>query len=220
MAQDRTVDLSKRAWLTGIAGAGALTTLATLIGPAYNPALAVFAQGKPSPATDAAFINEAIKIEQKAVNTYKAALKADLLKDVRLADAAGDFANDHASHRDALSWELRRTFKNSNPAIIENLGTFPIPEEVVKGKEADVLRYALTVEMIASKTYMDAVSGRLATDDARGLIAAILTVETQHVAVFRSVLTLILKAKGLPDDKDMLVPFAFFNDQPTPALPS
>lgn len=218
MAKDRNIDLSKRAWLTGVAGAGAFATLATLIGPAHNPALAVFAQGKPSAATDQAFINEAIKIEQKAINTYKAALKADLLKDVRLADAAGEFASDHADHRDALSWALRRNFKNNNPAVIENLGTFPIPDEVIKGKEADVLRYALTLEMIASKTYLDAVSGKLATDEARGLVASILTVETQHVAVFRSVLTLILKAKGLPDDKDMLVPFAFFNDQPTPAL--
>jgi rubrerythrin len=210
------VDQSKRALFGTVAGAGGFALLATLMGSAANPALAALA-ATPSPATDLAFITEAIKIEQKAINTYEAALKADLLKDVRLFDAAVEFANDHANHRDALSRAIRSNYRTTPPPVIENLGTFPISQAVLQGKEVDVLRYALTVEMIASKTYLEAVSGKLTTEDARGLVASILAVETQHVAAYRTVLMVVLKDKGLPEDKQ-LVPFAFFNEQPTPQL--
>lgn len=221
MAKGRgSVDLSKRALLSGSVATGGFALLASLLGPAANPALAVLAQGKPSAAADIAFLNEAIKIEQKAINTYKAALNNDLLKNPALVDAAISFSNDHANHRDGISRILRVNFKNNSltsPAVLENLGTFPIPDTVVKGKETDVLRYALTLEMIASKTYFDAVNGKLGTDDARGVVASVLAVETQHVAILRSVLMVVLKDKGLTEDKQ-LVPFPFFNDQPTPEI--
>src|SRR5262249_16770807 len=150
------------------------------------------------------------KIEQLAINTYQAAMQADLIKDVKLFDAAVEFANDHANHRDALSRAMRTNFRTSTPPMLEKLGTFPVPEIVLKGKDNDVVRYALMLEMIASKKYLEAVSGKLSTDEARGLVASILAVETQHVAIYRTVLLVLLKDKGLPEDKQ-LVPFAFFN---------
>ncbi|MEW6731089.1 MAG: ferritin-like domain-containing protein [Acidobacteriota bacterium] len=216
------VDLSKRAFINGLFNGSALATLATLIGPAFSGGnvLAAIAAGqrRPSPSSDIAVINGAIQLEQKAINTYKAAAQADLLKKPEYLDVAVDFAADHGEHRDELTKAVRVNFK-STPVLIENLGTFPVPETIIKGKEADVLRYALMLEMYASKAYLEAVSGKLATDEARGLVASILPVETQHVAVLRTVLMVVMKDKGLPDDKQ-LVPYAFFNEQPTPEIPT
>ncbi|MBD2388039.1 hypothetical protein [Cylindrospermum sp. FACHB-282] len=48
--------------------------------------------------------------------------------------------------------------------------------------------------------------------------ATILPVEASHAAVFRTVLLVLLKEKGLPGD-DQLVPYAFLDKQPTPPLP-
>lgn len=216
--EPKRVDQSKRNFLRGVATTGSIVTLSHLIGPTMSPTLAAIAAGqrKPSPTGDVAIINEAIKLEQKAINTYRAALQADLLKRDEFVEVAVQFADDHGRHRDELTRALRVNFKTTGP-LIEKLGTFDIPQKVLTGKEADVIRYALTLEMIASKTYLDAVSGALATDEARGLVASILPVETEHVAVFRSVLMIVLKDKALPEDKQ-LVPFAFFNEQPTPEI--
>ncbi|KAF0249070.1 MAG: hypothetical protein FD167_1525, partial [bacterium] len=161
-----------------------------------------------------------IKLEQKAVNTYQAALNGDLIKSPVLVDAAFAFASDHQYHREAISRFVRGKLKGLPPVTDDKkIGTFPIPETVLNGKDNDVLRYALTLEIIASKTYLEFVNGKLSTPEAKGLIASILAVETQHVAIARTALMLILKDKGLAEDKQ-LVPFPFFDLQPTPSVPA
>jgi len=222
MTKDRgAFDHSKRAFMRSAVTTGGLATLATILGPACSKEFAAVVAGlvRPSPAGDMAIINAAIALEQKAINTYRAALQKDLMgKKPELIDVAIEFADDHGRHRDELSRALRVYFKQT-PTLIENLGTFPIPGDFKDKdtKEADVLRYALKIETIASKTYFDAINNQLSTAEARGLAASILTVETQHVAVYRTVLITVLKDKALPDDKQ-LVPYAFFNLQPTPDL--
>lgn len=173
---------------------------------------------KPNPKKDAEIVNGAIILEQKAVNTYQAAAKNNLLKTKAFLDVALQFASDHTQHRDKLSKAVSTALKGT-PADTSNVGTFPIPANVLKGGEADVIRYALTLEMIAAKTYLDAINSRLTTDAAQDLAATIMPVETQHAAVFRAVLMVVLKTNGIEADKGMLVPYAFLDEQPTPPVP-
>jgi rubrerythrin len=220
MSKNDGVDLEKRSFIHKLTSAGALTMLAQVLGPAANPNLAAIAAQRPSKGGDIAFLNEAILLEQKAVNTYQAALQADLIKTPALVDAAFAFVVDHQYHRETISRFVRGSLKATPPITDDKkIGTFPVPEAILKGKEADVLRYALTLEVIASKTYLDFLSGKLNNPDAKGLIASILAVETQHVAVTRTALMLVLKDKGLAEDKQ-LVPFPFLDQQPTPSVPA
>jgi rubrerythrin len=222
MAKDpENVDLSKRNFFHQFTGVSALAALTQLLGPVANPHLAIIAAQKPSPGGDVALLNEAIKLEQKAINTYQAALQADLIKSPVLVDAAFAFASDHQYHRETISRFVRGKLKGLPPIISDDakIGTFPIPEAVLKGKDNDVLRYALTLEVIASKTYLEFVNGKLNTPEAKGLVASILAVEVQHAATIRTALMLVLKDKGLAEDKQ-LVPFPFFDQQPTPEIPA
>jgi rubrerythrin len=172
---------------------------------------------KPDPNGDAQIINGAIQLEQKAVNTYQAAVEKNLVTTPAFREVALQFAMDHAQHRDRLMTVVQAELK-ARPASTANLGPFPIPEDTLKGGEPDALRYALTLELIAAKAYFDAVTQKLTTVAARDLAAAIMPVEAQHAAVFRSVLMIVLKDKGLPGD-DKLVPYSFLSDQPTPPAP-
>jgi hypothetical protein len=72
--------------------------------------------------------------------------------------------------------------------------------------------------LLAAKTYLDAITEKLNTDAAKDLAATIMPVETQHIAVFRSVLIVVLKSVGL-NGNARLVLFAFLDDQPTPPKP-
>ncbi len=192
--------------LTGAAGVFALAT-----GSKAD------ARPRRSPKMDAELFNGAAILEQKAVNTYKAAAENNLLPTKAFLDVALQFASDHSQHHDRIQTITKEVLKGT-PADTSNVGTFPIPKNVLTGGEAEVIRYALTLELLASTAYMDYIQDKLTTDAAVNVIATILPVETMHAAVYRSVLMVVLKEKGLPGD-DKLVPYAFFNNQPTPPLP-
>jgi rubrerythrin len=166
---------------------------------------------------DIQLFNGAAILEQKAVNTYRAAAENNLLPTKAFLDVALQFAADHAQHHAKLQSVVADVLKGK-PADTSNVGTFPIPQKVLKGGEAEVIRYALTLEMIASKTYLDQIQNKLTGRDAINVIATIMPVETMHAAVYRSVLMAMLKDKGLPGD-DKLVPYPFLNEQPTPPIP-
>ncbi|MBL8149993.1 MAG: ferritin-like domain-containing protein [Blastocatellia bacterium] len=215
----KTIDHSKRSFLNLFTGASALATVAMLLGPAASPdfrAIAAGQQKKPSLGGDIAIATAAIQLEQKAVNTYKAAIAADLIKNTDYLDLVVEFINDHGEHRDLLTRALRTKLKGQQP-VIENLGTFPIPKQVTTGRETEIIRYALAVEIVAAKTYHEAIKDKLSSDEAKGLVASILAVETQHAAVYRTVLMSVIKERGLADD-NILVPFSFFSEQPMPQV--
>src|SRR5262249_54139978 len=113
---------------------------------------------KSDPNGDAQFVNGAIQLEQKAFNTYQAAVEKNLITTPAFREVAQQFAVDHAQHRDRLITAVQTALK-AKAAPTANLGTFPIPEVVLKGGEPDVLRYALTLELIAAKAYYDGVTG-------------------------------------------------------------
>lgn len=176
------------------------------------------APSRQNPRADVEIINGAIALEQKAVNTYMAAAENKLLPTKAFLDVAVQFAGDHTNHRDRLKQIVSREFR-ATPASTENLGTFPIPQKVLKGGEAEVLRYALTLEMIAAKAYLDFATTKLTTDAAKNVATTIMPVESMHAAVFRTVLMAVLKEKGLPME-DKIVPYSFLSQFPTPPVPT
>lgn len=167
---------------------------------------------------DIEILNGAIALEQKAINTYVAAAENKLLPTKAFLDVAVQFAGDHTNHRDRLKQIVSREFR-ATPASTENPGTFPIPQKVLKGGEAEVLRYALTLEMIAAKAYLNFATSKLTTDAAKNVATTIMPVESMHAAVFRTVLMAVLKEKGLPMETK-IVPYSFLNEFPTPPVPT
>jgi len=214
-------ELMKMAAMTGTAG------IIAVLGEKITPTLAAVAAlqkkgGGAAPkadpvANDIAIANTVIQIEQKAVNTYLGLQKTQLITTKDYVDIANQFANDHIAHRDALIKAV--TDLKGTPAGIKGLGSFPVPVPEISKKEVDAVRYALTLEVIASKIYFNAFKDQLKTKPGRDLILSILAVETQHVGVFRSLLTLKLKDKNIPDNAK-LVPFPFLDELPTPAIPT
>lgn len=166
---------------------------------------------------DIQLFNNIAVLEQKAVNTYKAAAENKLLTTKEFLDVALQFAADHDQHRARVQDVIVKEFKGSL-VDTSNVGTFPIPRKVLTGGEAEVIRYALTLEVIASKAYLENIQKKLTTREAMNVAATIMPIEASHAAVFRSVLLVLLKQKGLPGD-DKLVPYPFLDRQPTPPLP-
>ncbi|MBW4643817.1 MAG: ferritin-like domain-containing protein [Goleter apudmare HA4340-LM2] len=195
--------------LGALTGAGGIFALATSTG--------ADARERKNPQNDIQLFNGIAMLEQKAVNTYKAAAENKLLPTKAFLDVALQFAADHAQHHAKIQDVVKRVLKGT-PVDTSNAGTFPIPQQVLIGGEAEVLRYALTLEVIASKAYLENIQSKLTTREAINVAATIMPVEAAHAAVYRSVLLVILKEKGLPGD-NQLVPYAFLDQQPTPPLP-
>jgi rubrerythrin len=194
--------------LTGAAGVFALAT-SDRSQAAQNP--------RPNPKMDAQLFNGVAMLEQKAVNTYRAAAENKLLPTQAFLDVALQFASDHAQHKAKVEEVIAKSLKGK-VLDTSKVGTFPIPKKVLTGGEAEVIRYALTLEMIAAKAYLDNIQNKLTTDEAKDVAASILPVESMHAAVYRSVLMVVLKDQGLPGDTK-LVPYPFLDQQPTPSLP-
>lgn len=199
-----------------------LIQLGALTGAAGVFALATGSQAdaanghKRSKKNDIEIFNGIAILEQKAVNTYKAAAENHLLPTQAFLDVALQFASDHTHHRDEVAYVVSKL--GGTPVDTSNVGTFPIPQNVLHGGEADVLRYALTLEILAAKAYLENITSKLTTDEAIHVAATIMPIETEHAAVYRSVLLVVLKDHGLPGDTK-LVPYPFLDLQPTPPLP-
>jgi rubrerythrin len=193
---------------------GATGALAIAVG---NGSKVDAAPSRPNAKADVEIINGAIALEQKAINTYMAAAENKLLPTKAFLDVAVQFAGDHTNHRDRLKQIVSREFRGT-PASTDNLGTFPIPKKVLTGGEAEVIRYALTLEMIAAKAYLDFATAKLTTDAAKNVAATIMPVESMHAAVYRTVLMAVLNDKGLPME-NKIVPHSFLSEFPTPPLP-
>jgi hypothetical protein len=160
----------------------------------------------------------AAQLEQKAINTYTAAKEAGLLKTPMLLEVALQFASDHAEHRDADMKTVRSL--GGDPVQIKGLGTAPIPDNVLKGTEEDVLRYALGIELIAAKTYQEFAAGLAQTPEGVETAVSIMAIESQHAATYRAVLLAIFKKMGLPEDPNKIVPYGLLKNQPKPAFPT
>ncbi|MBI4851321.1 MAG: ferritin-like domain-containing protein [Acidobacteria bacterium] len=217
-------DLLKMAAMTGTVG------IITALGESLNPTLAAVAslpqkkKGAPTPAkepeakltpalNDVGIANMAIQLEQRAINTYLGLKKEKILVNKNLLDVTQQFSDDHVAHRDALVKAVKAL--GGEPANYKGLGTFPIPATILK-KESEAVRYGMALELIASKVYFDAFKDKLKTPEGRNLIINILSVETQHVGVLRTVLKFVVDKSN---KSNKILPYPTLEEEPMPEMP-
>jgi rubrerythrin len=159
-----------------LALSGATLTLLTGIGGSVGI-------GRASAATMSADIdtlNVALGLEHEAIAAYQVGAESGLLKKDVLKVAVG-FQSDHKQHRDILAKTIGQL---GGMAVADVKHKFPV--EKLKN-QADVLRFALGLEMGAASAYLGTIPGFENRDLAKAA-ASIMGVETQHVAILKSVL--------------------------------
>ena len=123
---------------------------------------------------DVRILNVAIALERAGIKAYQDAAGTGLLQKPVL-DIATGFMKDHTAHRDALIAGVQRAGGSVTPETTKL--TYPELKS-----QADILKFALSVERQAAVTYLSV----LASFKDRALATAagsILGVETTHVAV-------------------------------------
>jgi rubrerythrin len=168
---------------------GAASTAASVAAPkpasASSAASALSSAAAASPSTaaakqaDVAILNGAIDIEHQAIWTYNAAGGAKLLQKPVL-DVALLFKSQHEQHRDALSDAVVKL--GGKPSQAKD--KYDLPELKTQN---DVLAFALKLEDIAAKAYVDAV-GTLNDRALASSAASVGTVEGEHAAILREAL--------------------------------
>ena len=182
---------SRRRFLAGAAGGGALLTIGsagTPIGRLLSPAAA---QDAPSVEDLAVF---AASVEYAAVAAYGAAAESGKVTTPAVGDAATLFADHHQQHGDAFAGIVQRDDIEANPGLLEAVGG----QIADAPDEAAVLEIAYGVENAAAATYLFAL-GVLDDVTAAEAMASILPVEAQHAITLGFVL-------GKPLDDDTLMP--------------
>jgi rubrerythrin len=157
----------------------------TAIGVPLLNALADAAQTA-SPA-DIDSLNVAIEIERAGIKAYTDAAATGLVSKPVLA-LAGRFIADHTAHRDALIGAVRAAGAVPSERVFA-IATPPL------ASERDVLAFANTVEMKAASTYLSVIPD-LQDRHLAGVAAAILGVETTHVALLAEALGTRVYASG------------------------
>jgi len=125
-------------------------------------------------------LNVALGLEHEAIAAYQVGAESGLLKKDVLKVAVG-FQSDHKQHRDILAKTIGQL---GGMAVADVKHKFPV--EKLKN-QADVLRFALGLEMGAAIAYLSTIPGFENRDLAKAA-ASIMGVETQHVAILKSVL--------------------------------
>src|SRR5262245_24525448 len=125
-------------------------------------------------------LNVALGLEHEAIAAYQVGAESGLLTKGVLNVAVG-FQSDHKQHRDVLM----KTIKDLGGKPVADV-KHKFPVEKLK-KEADVLRFALGLEMGAASAYLSTIPGFENRELAKAA-ASILGVETQHVALLKNAL--------------------------------
>jgi rubrerythrin len=128
---------------------------------------------------DIASLNAAIELERAGIKAYNDAAATKLLSPAVLAIAAG-FIADHTAHLDALSGAVKAA--GATPST----GIAPIAYPTL-ASEHDIIVFANVVERKAASTYLSVIPD-LKNRQLAGVAAAILGVETTHVALLSNVL--------------------------------
>lgn len=166
---------TRRSWL-GSAAVLSASAVALLAG---REALAQGRQGG-NPGSDTQILNKALASELEAVAAYQVGAESGLLGAGAKAIAL-QFQGHHKAHADLLAGTVRKL--GGKP--VEALARYSFPVERLKA-EADVLRFAASLEKGAVSAYVGAVP--VFRDRALAQAAAtILADEAMHWAVFRQV---------------------------------
>jgi rubrerythrin len=131
--------------------------------------------------SDVKILNVAIALERAGIKAYADAARTGLLEKPVLAVATG-FMKDHTAHRDALIAAVQQA--GGTPTTETAKLTYPELKS-----QADILKFALSVERQAAATYLSVLSSFKNRALAK-TAGAILGVETTHVAVLSQVLGL------------------------------
>ena len=159
-----------------LALSGATLTLLTGIGGSVGLRRASAA----TMSADIDTLNVALGLEHEAIAAYQVGAESGLLKKDVLKVAVG-FQSDHKQHRDILAKTIGQL---GGTAVADMKHKFPV--EKLKN-QADVLRFALGLEMGAASAYLSTIPGFENRDLAKAA-ASIMGVETQHVALLKSAL--------------------------------
>ena len=159
-----------------LALSGATLTLLTGIGGS----VALRRAGAATMSADIDTLNVALGLEHEAIAAYQVGAESGLLKPEVLKVAVG-FQSDHKQHRDILAKTIGQL---GGTAVADMRHKFPV--EKLKN-QADVLRFALGLEMGAASAYLGTIPGFENRDLAKAA-ASIMGVETQHVAILKSAL--------------------------------
>ena len=175
VARQPDAALARRAFLgrSGVMLSGAAVALL-----AGRDALAA---GEPSTASDVSVLNTALGAELEAIAAYQLGAESGLLQKPVL-DLAVTFQGHHKAHADVLAATVRKL--GGNPVAAKAKYTFPT--ESLKS-QADVLRFAATLEKGAVSAYVGAV-GVFSNRDLAKAAASILGDEAMHWAILRQAL--------------------------------
>ena len=179
LSPEATVAIDRRGLFTRgarLALSGATLTLLTGIGGS----VALRRAGAATMSADIDTLNVALGLEHEAIAAYQVGAESGLLKKDVLKVAVG-FQSDHKQHRDILAKTIGQL---GGTAVADMKHKFPV--EKLKS-QADVLRFALGLEMGAASAYLSTIPGFENRDLAKAA-ASIMGVETQHVAILKSVL--------------------------------
>jgi len=184
---------SRRRFLAGAAGGGALLTIGSVVAPVGRLVLPASAQDAPTVEDLAVF---AASVEYAAVEAYGAAADSGKVTTPAVGDAATLFADHHQQHGDAFAALVERNDIAPNPGLLDMVGG----QIADAADEAAVLEIAYGVENAAAATYLFAL-GVLDDVPASQTMASILPVEAQHAITLGFVL-------GKPlDDETLMPPF-------------
>jgi rubrerythrin len=142
---------------------------------------ALAAQGGKSTEADARILNSALGAELEAIAAYQVGAESGLLQKPAL-DLAVTFQGHHKEHAEVLSKTIVKL--GGKPVAAKAKYTFPT--ETLKS-QADVLRFAATLEKGAVSAYLGAVP-IFGNRDLAKAAASILGDEAMHWAVLRHVL--------------------------------
>jgi hypothetical protein len=182
---------SRRRFLAGAAGGGALLTVGSMVAPVGRLISPAAAQDAPSVEDLAVF---AASVEYAAVAAYGAAADSGKVTTPAVADAATLFADHHQQHGDAFAALVERNDIEPNPGLLEMVGG----QITDAADENAVVEIAYGVENAAAATYLFAL-GVLDDVGASQTMASILPVEAQHAITLGFVL-------GKPLDDNTLMP--------------
>jgi hypothetical protein len=154
------------------------TTIALLAGIGTGTGFRVASAASMSADIDT--LNVALGLEHEAIAAYQVGAESGLLSKGVLGVAVA-FQSDHKQHRDVLMKTIKEL---GGKPVADVKHKFPV--EKLK-KEADVLHFALGLEMGAASAYLGTIPGFENRELAKAA-ASILGVETQHVALLKNAL--------------------------------
>jgi rubrerythrin len=139
------------------------------------------AKAEPSTASDISVLNTALGAELEAIAAYQLGAESGLLQKPVL-DLAVTFQGHHKAHADLLAATVRKL--GGNPVAAK--AKYMFPTETLKS-QADVLRFAATLEKGAVSAYLGAIPV-FGNRDLAKAAGSILGDEAMHWAILRNAL--------------------------------